>query len=361
MWWSSTMGLRVMPTKLTEHVTMSIHMAPDVASLNNWVDYMEDPTIWMGPWSLPNSGGMPATTLGGLSPHAGTKWSLHKPWRGCWALTAGTCLLWHHLLGWSSLLTCHLGGGCGLWLSLNIGCQEWFSSMSFPVCPAAGCIVFGQGPTNLDGCDLLPNWRAGHLPELLHWWMLSGAPSYVTKAPAHFLPVGKAHLGLVAGLFLPIVGGPLHRQGSSGAMSARSAGCQITYPGGAGISPCLGSGVLVVQCGVVIIYLWCMASHLGYLKGCLPSSLHTPGYHLGQEPPWVLATRLACLAPVLCHLIHLVLLWGEGLGVIEIHWRLSPTPIPGWRCLLSSQELLDVGINRGQALKVLLPWSGPIG
>ena len=45
MWWSSAMGLGPTPTKLIEHVTMSIHMAPDVASQNSQTDIMEDPTI----------------------------------------------------------------------------------------------------------------------------------------------------------------------------------------------------------------------------------------------------------------------------------------------------------------------------
>ena len=38
-------GLDPKPARLIEHVAMLIHMVPDVASQNNWVDNMEDPTI----------------------------------------------------------------------------------------------------------------------------------------------------------------------------------------------------------------------------------------------------------------------------------------------------------------------------
>ena len=55
-------------TKLIEHVTMLIHMAPDAEPLSRQADVMEDPIISIGPCSLANSRGMPVTTLGGLSP-----------------------------------------------------------------------------------------------------------------------------------------------------------------------------------------------------------------------------------------------------------------------------------------------------
>ena len=54
-------GTIPMPTKFIEHVTISMHMALEVASWNNQADNMVDP-------SLPNSGRMPVTTLGGLFP-----------------------------------------------------------------------------------------------------------------------------------------------------------------------------------------------------------------------------------------------------------------------------------------------------
>ena len=74
----------------------------------------------------------------------------------------------------------------------------------------------------------------------------------------HFPPVGEVHLGSVAELYLPMIGRPLHKSGSSEAMSARSPGCQIAYPGGAGINPCPGSRVpvawnshyLLLMCGI---------------------------------------------------------------------------------------------------------------
>ena len=61
-------GVYPMPTKLIKQVTMSIHMAPDVASWNSWVKNSVDPAIWMGSCSSANSRGKPVTTLGGLSP-----------------------------------------------------------------------------------------------------------------------------------------------------------------------------------------------------------------------------------------------------------------------------------------------------
>ena len=39
---SSTVGVNPTPTKFIEHITMSIHMAPDVTSWNSLVDIIED-------------------------------------------------------------------------------------------------------------------------------------------------------------------------------------------------------------------------------------------------------------------------------------------------------------------------------
>ena len=60
-----------------------------------------------------------------------------------------------------------------------------------------------------------------------------------------------------------------------------------------------------------------------------------------------------------CHLIHSALLWGKGSehqGLLKA----IPCSYTSQRHLISSQELLDMGIKRGQALKVLLFWSGLI-
>ena len=115
MWQSSAVGLNPMATKFTEYVTMSTHMVPEVASLNSWADIMEDPTTWMGSWSLASSGGFQWPPSVGY-PHA---WIRQFPQTlvGCLVLVAQTCFLWFGFLDWSGLLACHLGGGCGLWLS----------------------------------------------------------------------------------------------------------------------------------------------------------------------------------------------------------------------------------------------------
>ena len=44
-WWSPMVGSKPTPTKLSEHVTKLMHMAPDAESLNRWADTMKDPII----------------------------------------------------------------------------------------------------------------------------------------------------------------------------------------------------------------------------------------------------------------------------------------------------------------------------
>ena len=246
-------GLSPITTKPIEHVTMSIHMAPDVGSLNSY------------PWKV--------IPMQGLS-------NLHKPWWGCWAMTSGTCLLWYNLLGWSGLWTCHLDGGCGLWPSFTIGCQEWSPSMS-SAHPAIAAFSLG-GLCQSRGCDLQPiggqdifqNFLIGEWSQGLH---------HMLKLQYTSHQLVRLAWGQWLGFFLPNVGGPLHKPGSSGAVSAGSNGCWIAYPGGAGISPYLGNGVLAAQS---IHYLPLMHGILPCIPERTPTpSWQIPRYHLARNLP----------------------------------------------------------------------------
>ena len=77
------MGLSPTPTKLSEHVTRSMHIASDNKSLKRWADTMEDLSIWMGSCSSASSRGMLVTILSGLSPH-GDQAISKNPGGGVW-------------------------------------------------------------------------------------------------------------------------------------------------------------------------------------------------------------------------------------------------------------------------------------
>ena len=128
-------------------------MAPDVMSWNSQVENMADSTIRMGSWSSASSVGMLVTTLGGLSPCRNHAISANPGGGAChWLMVLS--LLWLYLLGWSGLLTCHLGSGCGFHLHYAVGHQKWSSSMS-PMDPATAAFLWG-GLLCPRGCDLNP-------------------------------------------------------------------------------------------------------------------------------------------------------------------------------------------------------------
>ena len=190
--------------------------------------------------------------------------NLCRLWWGCWVLAAGTIMSWSALLGLSGLLTFQLGSGCGLWQALTIGCQEWSSSLS-PACLAMAEFFLG-GLHQLRWCDLHPirawevfqNFLIGEGGQGLH---------HTLKLQHTFCQSARLPWGQWLGFFHPMlegfcIGQDLLRLSQPEVLTAKS-----HILGGARISPCLGLGCW--QHGVVIIYLWCMASYLGYLNVCL--------------------------------------------------------------------------------------------
>ena len=177
---------------------------------------------------------------------------------------------------------------------------------------------------------------------------------WLIRAPAHFLPVGEACQGLVAGLFLANIGGPWHKPGLLRLCQ------QIVL---AAKSHVLESQELIpVQglecwwCRVIILYFQGMASHLWYLKGCL----HPPGKFLDV----ILAGNFSeLLLPcwhfhMLCVPVDpLIVSLRGGLrcqGLLRVIFWSVTSP----RHFFSCQELLDSGVKSRQALKVLLLCSG---
>ena len=121
-WQSYTVGSNPIPTKLSEHVTRSMHLAPDAESLNRQVDTMGDPIIWMGSWSLAPSRECWWLSLVGY-PQTWTEQSPHIL-VGCWEFAATLCLWQHDLLGQSGLCS-HLGGGSGIWTWPSPSTSHW--------------------------------------------------------------------------------------------------------------------------------------------------------------------------------------------------------------------------------------------
>ena len=130
----------------------------------------------------------------------------------------------------------------------------------------------------------------------------------------------------------------------------------MTYLGGAGISPCLWRGVPVVCSNHCLLLMHGISP---WVPERMPGpSWQTPGHCLGWEPPWVLATRLACLTAV-CTTGST---WCSSGGRLR-HWGLLeavPYSYASQWCLFSSQECLDMGVERGQACQILLFWCGPV-
>ena len=108
------------------------------------------PCIWIGLWSLANSGECLLSPGVGY-PCAGIMLFLQFL-AGWWSSTDGIFLFWLHLLGQSGWLTCHLGNDQGLWLSFAISCQKWPSSMG-PMGPAMAAFPWGGLCSILDRCD----------------------------------------------------------------------------------------------------------------------------------------------------------------------------------------------------------------
>ena len=205
------MGSSPMPTKLTEHITRSMHMAPDVKSLNRWTDTMEDPIIWVGPWSLASSGGMPVTTLSELSPCRD------------WAISANP------------------GGGIGGWL-LASACHGMTSQVRV-ACVVVWAVTVVGGPAHplpwatkkdpLGWAQQVLLWLCCHwvgstdLDSVIFTQLEGGmssrtfssvkvvSSSIVCCRSKTLLPIGEAHWGSVVGPFLSSIEGPLHRLRSS--------------------------------------------------------------------------------------------------------------------------------------------------
>ena len=205
--------------------------------------------------------------------------------------------------------------------------------------PAMAALLWG-GLCHPRRCDLNPIGKQDIFQYLHISKMWSGAHWHAV-APAHFLPVSEVCLGLAAGLFPPNVGGPLHVPGSLVAASTGSPCCQTTHPGGARINPSPGSGVLAAQSNHYLLLL-CGISLWGPERMLAPS-WQILGCHLGWEPLRLLHHQASMSNCSACHWIHLVILWGNDIGV-----------------QLLSQELFNARVKRGRALQVLFLWSGPV-
>ena len=208
------------------------------------------------------------------------------------------------------------------------------------------CWIFPRGCDlhPIRGWDIFQNFLVSECSQGLH---------HTLKLQHTICQLVRLIWGQWLGFFYPMLEGLCVGQGLLGLHP----GCQIAYPGGAGISPCLGSGVPAVWNGH---YPPLMHDILMWVPERMSApSWKIPGHHLGWELPWVLTTRPICL-PAVCTTWSI---WfssgGEGWGV-EVCWRLSPHCYTSQRHLISSQEILDAGIKREKAFKVLHFWSGPV-
>ena len=132
-WESSAVGSSPMPTKLSEHVTRLMHMAPEAKSLKQAGRHHGGPYHLNGILVFGPLQGNAANYPWWAIPHAGTKWSLQT----MWGLAARLYLSWHDLLGQSGFCG-HLGCGSSMWPwpSPTMVCWEgpsWTSSVGSAV------------------------------------------------------------------------------------------------------------------------------------------------------------------------------------------------------------------------------------
>ena len=243
-----------------------------------------------------------------------------KPWWGCWPSTDGTLLLWLYLLGLSNLLTCHLGGGCGFQPSFAIDCQKWSSSMN-PMGPLMAAFPWGRF-CHPRGCDLNPIQL--DIFQNLHISECGQGLHSTSKLQCTFHQLARLAWGQWLGFFCTMLEGLCVSQGLLRLHQPEVLVAKSHILEGQESIPVQVVGHWWHR--VVVIYFWCVASCIGYLKGC-PDP---PGKLLDV----ILAENLPEFSPpgqhvkLLCMpLDPFIVPWGEGSG-IEVCWRLSPTSIP---------------------------------
>ena len=247
--------------------------------------------------------------------------------------------------------------GQWLWVSIALHCGlPWMIIWPEPYSSCCGFIPKKlhdpQGLMSLRTW-FWPSWMVGHCPEPLHWWMWLEVP-WLIRSLAHFLPFGKAHLGLVAGLFPPNVGGLWHKPGSFEAASANSPGCQISYPGVEGTGPCPGSGMLVAQSSQSL--LGGVAPHFWYLKD---NCTFLVNFWMSS---WLGTYQSSCHHDGIFHMLCMpVDPPSSSLGGRLRHWGLLGVifqSVTGPRHFFLCKELLDKRVQSRQALEVFLPVLG---
>ena len=199
--WSPTEGVTPKPTKLIEQVFMLIYMVPETASWNSLAENNVDPTTHMGSCTSANFGGTPIATWGESSPCGDLAISANPG--GVFAI------------GYWSPPAVTLPSGLGQVMDLPPGQWPWVSNalchrlpwmylLAKPYNSCCGFVPERMGdlqPPMSRRTWSWPNEGVGHPLEPQHQWMWVKVP-WLTGAPAHSLPVGKACPAVGAGPFL---------------------------------------------------------------------------------------------------------------------------------------------------------------